>query len=116
MQDANGNCVCLSFQVFCEEIDRALPGIGCVGGAIAVFVVAILKGVSGIVVDFDFNLLSQLLELFAELTDIGGGNPFVLGAKNVEDGGVNFLERFRIGCQMTVADEVGSKRGATSGV
>src|SRR6266403_2770924 len=43
-----------------KKVKRAFPGVGGVIGAISLFVVRILEGVTGIGIDFDVDLLAQL--------------------------------------------------------
>src|SRR5271166_6908006 len=57
-------------KIRCEEGDCPLPRIGGIGGAISIFVVWIFKRVPGVIVDFDFDFLADLVESRAEFLHV----------------------------------------------
>ena len=81
------------FSVDRQEVDGALPGIGCIGGAVAVFVVGVFEGVAGVVVNLDVDFLAQLFQRGFKFVDIVGGDAAILAAEQAEDGRVDFLQR-----------------------
>src|SRR6516225_7775283 len=71
----------LPFECCRQKILGALPCVGSIGFAITIFVVGIFKSVTGIVVDFDFDLLSHLIERLSELANVCGGYATILRAE-----------------------------------
>src|SRR5579872_3877663 len=71
----------LLFQVVGKECNCATPGVGGVCGAVAILVVGIFKGVSGIVVNFYFDFFIRLLHCSFEFVNILGRNAAILAAE-----------------------------------
>ena len=111
LRKAKAVLVAAFLQSACQKISRAPPSIGGIGGTISAGVVGIFEGVSGVLVDFDLDCLTHLLEGLFELVNVGGRDAAVLSPEKSKDGSVNFLQRLGIGGEVTVVDDVGGERG-----
>src|SRR5580692_4027538 len=101
----------LFFQIHREEIYRALPCVGRVSGAVAVFVIWIFKAVTTIVIDLDVDLLPLLFHGCFEFMYVVRRDALILAAEQSEHGSVDFLESFGIGGELAVVNDVSGERG-----
>ena len=99
----------------CQERDRALPCVGGIGGAISVFVVGILETVAGVIVNLDVDFLAHTIQRRPEFVHVVGGDAAVLCSEQAKDGSIDFLQRFEIGGEMAVVDDVGGESGFLPG-
>src|SRR5215469_2454347 len=103
--------VALLLQSVGEKIHSAPPRVGGIGFAISGGVVWIFESVPGVVVDFDVDCLTHLLERLFELVNVGGRDAAILSPEKSEDGSVDVLQRLGIGGEVAVVDDVGGERG-----
>ncbi len=97
----------LRFQCCCQEVDSALPRVGGVGFAVAIFVVGVFEGVTGIVVNLDLDFLPHAFEGLGKFLHVVGRDAVILRTKEAKDGCVDFFQRFGIGGEVAIVDDVG---------
>src|SRR5258708_38753733 len=91
----------------CQEIHSTLPCVSGIFGTVALFVVRILKGMTGVRVNLGLHFLAEFLQCLLKLVDVIRRDPAILSAKQSQDWSIDFLERLRIGGEVAVVDDIG---------
>lgn len=92
------------FSVSAKKSTVTAPGIGGVGGAVAVFVIGIFESVAGVIVDLYLDLFPQLIHGGSELFYVVRCDAAILCAEQAQSRSVDFFQSFRLPGQVAVVD------------